>query len=158
MRIRRYEPSDWDEWFRMNRELFPGLTIEDDEAEMRATLERSDAVVLVLERDDGSLAGYIEAGERSIADGCLSSPVGYIEAWYVDPDVRRQGYGAALVDAAEDWAREPVVGTFAVRTQDGVPAGVFFSKKLASATPCGQRIRVTQRSRRCGSSTGATWA
>jgi aminoglycoside 6'-N-acetyltransferase I len=105
MRIRRYEPSDWDEWLRMNRALFPGLTLEVDEAEMRATLERSDAVVLVLERDDGSLAGYIEAGERSIADGCLSSPVGYIEAWYVDPDVRRQGHGAALVGAAEDWAR-----------------------------------------------------
>ena len=51
--------------------------------------------------------------------------------------------------------REPVVGTFAVRTHDGVPAGVFFSKKLLSATPCGHRIRVTARSFRCGSSTGA---
>ena len=38
---------------------------------------------------------------------------------------------------------EPVVGTVAVRTQDGVPAGAFFSKKLMSSTPCGQRIRVT---------------
>ena len=60
--------------------------------------------------------------------------------------------------ARDDWAREPVVGTFAVRTQDGVPAGVFFSKKLESWTPCGQRIRVTQRSSSCGSSTGETWA
>ena len=54
--------------------------------------------------------------------------------------------------------REPVVGTSAVRTHDGVPAGAFFSKKLAPSTPCGQRMRVTARSRRCGSSTGATWA
>jgi hypothetical protein len=50
--------------------------------------------------------------------------------------------------------RDPVVGTVAVRTQDGVPGGTFFSKKLLSCTPCGQRIRVTGRSRRCGSRVG----
>ena len=55
-------------------------------------------------------------------------------------------------------AREPVVGTVTVRTQDGVPAGTFFSKKLCPPVPCGQRIRVTARSRRCGSRVGATWA
>ena len=54
--------------------------------------------------------------------------------------------------------RLPVVGTVAVRTQDGVPLGAFFSKKLMSWTPCGQRIRVTARSFRCGSIVGAIWA
>lgn len=105
MRIRRYEEGDWDELFRMSCALFPGLTLEDDEAEMRQTLRREDAAVFVLEREDGSLAGYVETGERSIVDGCSSSPVGYVEAWYVDPDVRRGGNGAALIRAAEDWAR-----------------------------------------------------
>ena len=33
-------------------------------------------------------------------------PVGYVEAWYVDPDVRRHGYGRALLAAAEAWAVE----------------------------------------------------
>ena len=54
--------------------------------------------------------------------------------------------------------REPVVGTLTVRTHDGVPWGTFFSKKLPSATPCGQRMRVTARSARCGSRVGATCA
>ncbi len=54
--------------------------------------------------------------------------------------------------------RLPVVDTSCVRTHDGVPGGAFFSKKLEPSTPCGQRIRVTARSLRCGSSTGATWA
>ena len=53
-------------------------------------------------------------------------------------------------------AREPVVGTSCVRTHDGVPDGAFFSKKLDPSTPCGQRIRVTARSARCGSRTGET--
>ena len=51
-----------------------------------------------------------------------------------------------------------VVGTVAVRTHDGVPCGAFFSKKLSPCTPWGHRIRVTARSRRCGSSTPETLA
>lgn len=106
MRIRRYRPSDWNEWLRMSRALFPGETVEDDEAEMRASLARADAAVLVVERGEGgALAGYVEAASRPYADGCTTSPVGYIEAWYVDPDVRRMGHGRALLEAAEAWAR-----------------------------------------------------
>ena len=33
------------------------------------------------------------------------SPVGYIEGWFVDEDLRQLGVGRALVEAAEDWAR-----------------------------------------------------
>lgn len=104
MEIRSYEPGDWDEWVRMNHALFPGLSLEADEAEMRATIARTDAQVFVLDRGDGKLAGYVEVGERSIADGCESSPVGYIEAWYVDPDVRQSGHGRSLLARAEEWA------------------------------------------------------
>ena len=106
MRIRRYRDSDWAEWLRMARALFPGLTIDSDEAEMRATLSRDDAAVIVLDRETGAgLAGYVEVGTRPWAEGCNTGPVGYIEAWYVDPDVRRCGHGRALLAAAEEWAR-----------------------------------------------------
>lgn len=106
MLIREYKPSDWNEWLRMSKALFTVEWSEDDLAEMEATLARLDAAVFVLERPDGkSLAGFVEVGARSVVDGCATSPVGYIEAWYVDPDVRRGGYGGALLRAAEDWAR-----------------------------------------------------
>ncbi|MDP9178710.1 MAG: GNAT family N-acetyltransferase [Gemmatimonadota bacterium] len=91
----------------MSKALFPVEWTEDDVAEMHATLARSDAAVFVLERPDGnSLAGYVQAGARSVVDGCSTSPVGYIEAWYVDPDVRLGGHGRALLEAAEAWARD----------------------------------------------------
>ena len=32
--------------------------------------------------------------------------MGYIEAWFVDADLRRQGVGRALLAAAEEWARK----------------------------------------------------
>lgn len=106
MLIRPYHPSDWSEWLRMTRALFPDST-EADQAEMRATLARTDAAVFVLERSTGGkLAGFVEVGARSIVDGCSTSPVGYVEAWYVDPDARRSGHGRELLEAAEAWARD----------------------------------------------------
>ncbi|MGH7624340.1 MAG: GNAT family N-acetyltransferase [Gemmatimonadaceae bacterium] len=72
---------------------------------MRSFRARSDADVFVADRGDGSLAGFVEVGVCPYAEGCESSPVGYIEAWFVDPDVRRAGLGRALLAAAEAWAR-----------------------------------------------------
>jgi aminoglycoside 6'-N-acetyltransferase I len=54
---------------------------------------------------DGRLQGFLEVSLRPYAWGCESSPVGYLEGWYVKPGVRRQGVGRALVTAAEEWAR-----------------------------------------------------
>src|SRR5271168_1114808 len=54
--------------------------------------------------EDGTLLGFTEAGLRSVAEGCDSSPVGYVEAWYVRLDVRRKGVGKLLIAAAEEWS------------------------------------------------------
>ena len=103
--IRPYEERDWDKWLRMSLALFPGSGPDELRPFMRQFVERSDSQVFIAERPDGSIAGFVEAGTRPYADGCDTSPVGYIEAWYVEPDIRRAGYGRALLAAAEDWAR-----------------------------------------------------
>lgn len=104
MRVRAYRDGDWNEWLRMSMALFPSRA-EEHVADMRRHLARVDAAVFVAERPGGTLAGFVEVGARPYADGCDTAPVGYVEAWYVDADVRRQGYGRALLDAAESWAR-----------------------------------------------------
>lgn len=90
----------------MSVALFPEYTQDDLAKGMREFRARSDGEVFVIDRGNGSLAGFVEAGSRPYAEGCDTSPVGYVEAWYVDDDVRRQGFGRALLDAAEDWARQ----------------------------------------------------
>ena len=46
-------------------------------------------------------------------EGTDSSPVGYLEGVYVEPDFRKLGYGKALVKACEDWAKDKGCTEFA---------------------------------------------
>lgn len=61
----------------------------------------------VAETADGALIGFAEASLRNdYVNGTESSPVGFLEGWYVSSDWRRHGVGRALVDAVADWSRE----------------------------------------------------
>jgi aminoglycoside 6'-N-acetyltransferase I len=64
------------------------------------------STILVSEEADGTLTGFLEAGLRSHAESCDPvHPVGYVEGWFVRSPYRNQGVGAALIHAAEEWAR-----------------------------------------------------
>jgi aminoglycoside 6'-N-acetyltransferase I len=110
MLIRSVAPADRAEWLRMRRGLWPAAPGEPDDhpAEIDAWLADAspEGVVLVADRGDGRLAGFLELSLRPWAEGCASHPVPYVEGWWVDADVRRRHVGAALVHAAEAWSRE----------------------------------------------------
>jgi aminoglycoside 6'-N-acetyltransferase I len=103
--IRGGRPEDRHEWLRMRRSLWDDCPDEQQVREMEEVLGGDTEDVFFAERPEGGLCGFLEASLRSRADGCEPGPIGYIEGWYVDGDVRRQGVGRALVEAAEDWAR-----------------------------------------------------
>jgi aminoglycoside 6'-N-acetyltransferase I len=104
MKIRPIEAADFDEWLRLRLALWPDHTADEHRAEMQQIAGESLSPVFVADRGNGRLSGFLEAGLRKYADGCDTSPVGYIEGWYVDVDVRQQGLGRALMQAAEQWA------------------------------------------------------
>jgi aminoglycoside 6'-N-acetyltransferase I len=104
--IRRAKPEDKPEWQRMRLLLWPDEASESSLDDLDAMLADATEPVFVAVRENGKLGGFLEGGLRKYADGCDSSPVGYIEGWYVDEDFRRQGVGGELVQAMEAWARE----------------------------------------------------
>jgi aminoglycoside 6'-N-acetyltransferase I len=105
MTVRTLEAADWQEWRRMRRALWPHCSGAEHEAEMGTWAARPDATVLVCVRESGGLCAFAEVGGRPYADGCRTSPVAFLEGWYVDPDSRGAGLGRLLVEAAEAWAR-----------------------------------------------------
>ena len=104
-RVRRATTDDKSEWLRMRLLLWPEVGPAGLMEDMDRMLADALTPVFVLERPDGRLGGFLEAGTRKYAEGCVTAPVGYIEGWFVDEDLRRQGHGHELVNAAEDWAR-----------------------------------------------------
>ena len=104
--IRRAVADDKPEWLRMRQGLWPEAPTEYLDFDMDELLAESDYAVYVASSADGNLVAFIEAGLRNHVEGCETSPVGYIEAWYVDEHMRGQKLGREMVRVAEDWARE----------------------------------------------------
>ena len=72
--------------------------------------------VLLAEDEDGRILGLAELSLRPYAEGCRSTPVAYLEGWFVLPEARGHGVGRALVVAAETWGRSQGCTEFASDT------------------------------------------
>jgi aminoglycoside 6'-N-acetyltransferase I len=108
--IRPLEISGVQAWARLRGALWPEADAADllREANAFASGAPESHVDAVFVAQDQALQsiGFVELSIRDFADGCDSMPIPHIEGWYVEPTVRGQGVGAALMHAAEAWARE----------------------------------------------------
>jgi aminoglycoside 6'-N-acetyltransferase I len=104
--IRRATQADKAEWLRMRQGLWPDAPLDYLALDLDDLLADPDSAIFVASDSHGQLVAFLEAGLRAYAEGCETSPVGYIEAWYVDPHVRGQKLGRDLIHTAEGWARE----------------------------------------------------
>lgn len=117
MRIRRIEKGDRAAWEVMRQKLWPSEPGE-HAAEIAAYFDNpGEGEVLIAETEDGEPAGFAELSIRSYAEGCYSGRVGYLEGWFVEEGFRRRGVGAALVEAAIEWARGKGCAEFASDTE-----------------------------------------
>ncbi len=103
--IRRLRVEDREEWLRLRVALWPEGSPQEHAADIAWFSASDRGAAFGIVRPDGRLGGLVEVYIRPFADGCRTRQVGYLEGWYVDPDLRRQGYGRDLIHAAEAWAK-----------------------------------------------------
>jgi aminoglycoside 6'-N-acetyltransferase I len=122
IRIRTVEPQDAAQWSEMRAALWPEEGEPTHAAEVARYLEHPgpgpgampEAVFVAVNPENPStLCGFAEVSRRAYAEGCETSPVGFLEGWYVDAQFRRRGVGRALLAVAEQWARDKGCREFA---------------------------------------------
>ena len=106
MLVRPVETRDRAEWLRMRQTLWTDDDTLEAGIEAHFAAPKSDLIVLMAEDASGKLIGFAEVGTRAYAEGCDTSPVGFLEGWFVEEHARGSGVGRALVRAAETWARD----------------------------------------------------
>jgi aminoglycoside 6'-N-acetyltransferase I len=106
--IREAQATDAPAWIALRAQLWPdesaALLANDANAYFAAHRR---AVALLALAGGTQAIGFAEATIRSdYVNGTDSSPVGFLEGWYVAPDWRALGVGRGLVAAVEQWTRE----------------------------------------------------
>lgn len=105
LRLHELHSNDYPEWLLMRHALWPDCPEERHRLEMQGIESNSsENAVLVFDRSGGALGGFIEVSVRTTVDGAHSERTAYVEGWYVDGDLRGQGVGRQLMEAAEAWA------------------------------------------------------
>jgi aminoglycoside 6'-N-acetyltransferase I len=95
-----------DEWVRLRRALWPHASEQELRLEAAAILHRPDDQIAFIARGENATAiAFAEATlRRDYVNGCATSPVGFLEGLYVDPDFRTRGIARLLCDEVENWA------------------------------------------------------
>ena len=119
MNIKIASKENETDWLRLRMVLWPDVSKEIHEKEMRAMLSNPERFITFIAYDSSNLSsiGFIEASIHEIIDeGCEIKNIGYIEGWYIEPKYRRKGFGSELVKSAEKWASQKGLKEIAVDT------------------------------------------
>lgn len=107
--VRQATAADLPELLLLRAALWPACSEAEHRRDLKLLLEhaplaRAQLSSEVLIYGETTKLGFTELSLRAYAEGCTSSPVAYVEGWFVVPKARRRGIGGALLAAAERWA------------------------------------------------------
>lgn len=103
--LRRVMQEDKAEWFRMRKGIWPDVPDNYMTFDMDRLLADVDYFIIFACDGDRPI-GLTEAGIRDYGEGCETSPVGYLEGWFVQEEYRGKRIAGLMTQAAENWMRE----------------------------------------------------
>ncbi len=90
----------------MREEAYSSLDGKFHEREMRQISASGDWFCYFLMSETDQTVGFAELSSRNIVDGCLSSPVAYLEGLYLKKEYRGMGLGREAIKIIKNWCKE----------------------------------------------------
>ena len=97
--------ENFNDWLKLRKAVYTGLDDGFHLSDISRFISDSELNCFLHYIEDEA-TGFIEVSLRNIVDGCLSSPVGYIEGIFVKSDFRHQGIAKDLLNASTKWCIE----------------------------------------------------
>lgn len=114
-------------WKTMRKGIYQSLDDEFHDREMKHILVSSDWFSYFLMSEEKQLIGMVEISTRNIVDGCLSSPVAYIEGLFIKNEFRGLGLGRETIKMIKHWCKQKGFTELALDTEiKNVAAQRFF--------------------------------
>ncbi|MBH1530072.1 aminoglycoside 6'-N-acetyltransferase [Stenotrophomonas maltophilia] len=102
--IRQATPADVAAWAQLRLGLWPDA--DDPQEELAESLADAEGAVFLACLAGGEAVGFAEVRLRhDYVNGTESSPVGFLEGWYVQPQWQGHAVGRALLAAVQAWTR-----------------------------------------------------
>ncbi len=125
--LRTITRSDFTEWQQMRKALYHNMEDEFDDQEMDRIVDNPQWQCMFVKFSDTNI-GFVELSLRNIVDGCLGSPVPYIEGIYLKPDYQGLGYGHKVIELLKKRSIERGYHELAADTElDNPNAQKFFT-------------------------------
>ena len=102
--IRTATEEDRPVWLELRKLVYTDCSDEFHEEDINIWMRDEGKECFFMEVE-GRVVGFLEASLRNIVDGCLTSPVGFMEGICLYPEFRGRGLSKKLMAVAEDWMR-----------------------------------------------------
>lgn len=117
MKLRAITQNDFTLWHEYRKSLYS----ESDDArnleEMNVIFKSDYWLCQFIEDHNGEPVGLVELSFRNVADGCLSTPVPYLEGFYIVESERNKGLGTKVIRFLIDWCKDKGYSEFATDTE-----------------------------------------